>query len=71
MIHLYDIPRGSIIFMEDDQGSIRKVYFDHLDGAYSYCLIDDNPEKILHLSAATPLEKVNIEGVEGFHIVED
>lgn len=71
MIKLYEIPRGSIIFLEDNKGFTRKIYFDHLDGAYSYCLVDNDPDKLLHLSASTPLEKVEISGVMGYRVVDE
>lgn len=34
------------------------VVFDHLDGMYSYCYLESDPSKLIHLSAVTPLKKV-------------
>lgn len=32
------------------------VIFGHIDGAYSYCWIEGQPDKVVHLSVGTPIE---------------
>ena len=45
---LYNVPKGSYINYREKDVDI-DLFFDHLDGAYSYCL---TPEKnVVHLSA--------------------
>jgi hypothetical protein len=57
---LYNVPRKTYIKLpwmaDDDVNNV--IYFDHLDGAYSYCLTMAN--EIVHLSAVAevvPLQK--------------
>ena len=54
-IKLYDLKKGDKIFEETSDGG-KEITFDHLDGAFSYCLTDKGG--VVHLSACTPLEKV-------------
>jgi hypothetical protein len=57
---LYQVPRYSNIILPDGT----KLYFDHLDGMYSYCI--DNEGQVWHVSADTevtieePNEKITI-----------
>ena len=57
---LYEIPKNSKIKTEifDDKGNKIGDYviFHKIDGAYSYCTVEDNKEKAIHLSANTELE---------------
>lgn len=57
---LYKVPRRTYIKLpwmaDDDVNNV--IYFDHLDGAYSYCLTMAN--EVVHLSASAevvPLQK--------------
>ena len=42
------------------------IIFGHLDGAYSYCWIKDEPEKQVHLWASTPFTEYK----DGYKVVE-
>jgi hypothetical protein len=56
---LYEIPRGSRIKAEtsNDEGKLGDyIIFHHLDGAYSYCTVEEKPDKVCHLSANQELE---------------
>ena len=53
---LYNVPKGSFINYREEDVDI-DVFFDHLDGAYSYCLT--NTGHVIHLAAysdVTPLK---------------
>lgn len=52
---LFNIPKHSLIYEEISDGS-SYARFDHIDGAYSYCVTEKGG--ILHLSAITPLEQI-------------
>jgi len=55
---LHEIPRESKIYGYEVSGEDNPVIvYDHLDGMYSVCYIEGNLEKIVHLSASTPLVK--------------
>lgn len=49
---LYNVPRKSYVKTED--GEI--LFFDHIDGMYSYCL--DKDKNVVHLAAWTEVEIV-------------
>lgn len=51
MLKLYQIEKGSKILIDGEE-----IVFHHIDGAYSYCR---SKSGIVHLSASTPLVKVN------------
>ncbi len=57
---LYELPENSRIRVEvsTDSGEQMKVdaIFCHIDGAYSFCQLKDNPSEIFHLSASTPMK---------------
>lgn len=58
-IKLYNLPQrveGGIKIhgLQDDKKKDIVVLFHHLDGMYSYCTIEGT-DKIVHLSASTPL----------------
>ena len=55
---LYEILRGSKIYgLKNYLDQDVVVTFFRLDGAYSYCTLENEPEKVVHLSANTNLEK--------------
>jgi len=68
---LYDVPRGSKIRVVDRDMSVPPgapaiktddvVYFDHLDGMYSFC--QDENGRVVHLAGWTEVEIVNDEEV--------
>lgn len=67
MTKLYNILKGSRIYGEQlDDGTPIVIIFDHLDGMYSYCYLEHDHSKLVHLSASTPL-KVH---KDGYKIVE-
>lgn len=49
---LHEIEKGSKIKIDNTI-----IIFDHIDGMYSYCYSEKEPEKLLHLSAMTELVK--------------
>lgn len=55
MIYLHEIPRGSIIYCEVEDGSTF-VRMNNLDGAYSHCTTENGGTT--HLSAMAQLELV-------------
>lgn len=61
---LYNLPKGSKIYARTarrvngmDQYKDSVIIFDHIDGMYSYCYLQDEPAKLVHLKAWTPLIK--------------
>ena len=62
---LHEIPKGSIIkhdcFDQDGNKLGDTITFHHIDGMYSYCTLEgiESPGNVLHLSAMTPLKKVD------------
>lgn len=58
---LYDLPRdkGIKIYGAKANGTGKDIViiFGHLDGMYSYCWIEGDESKVVHLSASTPLTK--------------
>lgn len=58
---LFDIPKESRIKENcyNDKGKLigSVIVFKHIDGMYSYCTVEGTTE-IVHLSAHTPLRKV-------------
>lgn len=58
-IELHQIPRGSRIKVALNSGRECFIQFLHLDGLYSYCVLEDgDPDNVVHLSRFTPLKKV-------------
>ena len=49
---LYKVPRNTWVRTLDEEGDI--FFFDHIDGAYSYCI--DEQGHITHYSASTEVE---------------
>ena len=51
---LYDLPenKGIKLYIED-----KVVIFGHLDGLYSYCWLEEDKDKIVHINACTQFKK--------------
>lgn len=54
MLRLYELPEHQNIRLYIGGTT---VIFDHLDGLYSYCWIDGDKEKVVHINACTLFEK--------------
>lgn len=55
---LYELPRDEgvkLYGLTHLNGDEVTVIFGHLDGAYSYCWAEGQPDNVVHLSASTPL----------------
>ena len=61
---LYNLPRDSGVKIYDGD---MVIIFGHIDGAYSYCWLDDEYKLIVHLGASTELEEFK----DGYRIVEE
>lgn len=64
MKRLYELPEHQNIklYIED-----KVIIFDHLDGLYSYCWLEKDKSKIVHIKATT----VFIEYKDGYKLVGD
>lgn len=65
MKKLYELPEGKNIklyFGEKDE----VVIFGHIDGLYSYCWLEDDKTKLVHIKATTPFEEYK----DGYKFVE-
>lgn len=56
MLRLYELPEHQNIRLYIGGTT---VIFDHLDGLYSYCYIDGDESKAVHINACTLFEKYN------------
>jgi hypothetical protein len=55
---LYEIPKGSQIKATLNSGKECFITFYHVDGAFSYCTLNDgDSDSTIHLAASTPLRK--------------
>lgn len=58
-IKLFNLPQrvkgGIKIHGFEVDGKETPLRFHHLDGMYSYCTVDGDEEKVVHLNASTPL----------------
>lgn len=63
MINLYEIPENKNVklYFDDDV-----VIFGHLDGMYSYCWLEEDNNKIVHIAATAMFEKYK----DGYKYVE-
>lgn len=54
MKQLYELPEHQNIklYIED-----KIIIFDHLDGMYSYCWLEEDKKKIVHIKATTKFEE--------------
>lgn len=64
MIKLYQLPEHQNIKIYYE---IHTIIFDHIDGFYSYCWLQEDKTKIVHIKATTELEKYK----DGYRIVGD
>lgn len=64
MKRLYELPehQGVKLYIED-----KVIVFDHLDGLYSYCYLEEDKEKVVHINACTLFEKYK----DGYRYVSD
>ena len=64
MKRLYELPehQGVKLYIED-----KVIVFDHLDGLYSYCYLEEDKEKAVHINACTLFEKYK----DGYKYVGD
>lgn len=68
---LYEMPeRQNIKLYFDDNIENKKdivVIFDHIDGFYSYCWLEEDKSKIIHIKATTKFKKYK----DGYKYVEE
>lgn len=60
MPKLYELPRDKgvkIYGLEPDGDKDGVIIFGHLDGMYSYCWVEGEPEKVVHLRGGMELVK--------------
>lgn len=65
---LYELPRDKgvkIYGLEPDGDKDGVIIFGHLDGMYSYCWVEGDESKIVHLGASTELKKLK----DGYEVV--
>lgn len=75
VIELHQIERGSLIYEDVQVGDPDTVLttvkgpivFDHLDGMYSYCYLQRDHDKVIHLYRFTPLVKYK----DGYKIAKE
>ena len=51
---LYDLPAHQNIKLYYDK---LIIIFDHIDGLYSYCWLENDPTKIVHIKNTIPVKK--------------
>lgn len=64
MLRLYELPEHQNIRLYIGGTT---VIFDHLDGLYSYCWIDGDKNKVVHINACTLFKKYR----NGYKLVEE
>lgn len=64
MKKLYELPenKGIKLYIED-----KVIIFGHLDGLYSYCWLENDKTKIVHINATTLFEPYK----DGYKLVEE
>ena len=71
MKRLYELPEKQNIklYFDDNIEGIKDivVIFDHIDGFYSYCWLEEDKTKIIHIKATTLFEEYK----DGYKIVEE
>ena len=67
---LYELPEHKNIKLYFDDNIENKkdivVIFDHIDGFYSYCWLEEDKTKIIHIKATTQFKKYK----DGYKYVE-
>jgi hypothetical protein len=64
MKKLYELPEHQNIKLYIDKTI---VIFDHIDGLYSYCWLEEDRKKLVHIKATTLFEKYK----DGYKIVSE
>ena len=71
MKKLYELPEKQNIklYFDDNIEGIKDivVIFDHIDGMYSYCWLEEDKTKIIHIKATTLFKKYK----DGYKFVEE
>ena len=62
MFKLYELPKNTKLYIED-----KIIIFDHIDGFYSYCWLEEDKSKIVHIKATTQFKKYK----DGYKIVNE
>ena len=60
---LYEIPEYQNVKLYIDD---KIIIFDHLDGLYSYCWLEEDKNKLVHIKATTTFKKYK----DGYKLVE-
>ena len=59
--YLYELPenQNTKLYFDDEIENKKDivVIFDHLDGLYSYCWLEEDKSKIIHIKATTEFKK--------------
>lgn len=55
---LYELPeyQDTKIYIDSKDG-LKTVIFEHIDGAFSYCWLEEDKNKLVHLPAYAEVEK--------------
>lgn len=63
MKKLYELPeyKNTKLYIED-----KVVIFDHIDGFYSYCWLEEDKTKLVHIKATTQFEDYK----DGYKLIE-
>ena len=64
MKKLYELPENQNIKLYIGD---KVVIFGHLDGLYSYCWLEENKDKIVHINATADFEKYK----DGYKYIEE
>lgn len=65
---LYEIPEKSKLYFDDNIGDKKDivVIFDHIDGLYSCCWLDNDKSALIHIKATTQFKRYK----DGYKCVE-
>lgn len=65
---LYEIPEKSKLYFDDNIEEKKDivVIFDHIDGFYSYCWLEEDKTKLVHIKATTQFKRYK----DGYKCVE-
>ena len=69
MKRLYEIEeyKGVKLYVEDEAGKEIVIIFGHIDGLYSYCWLEEDREKIVHIKATSLFKKYK----DGYKYIEE